>query len=184
MIKRCVRCGESKPTEEFSVYRANADGRHSYCKACFADYQRERRKRPEVRAQDLVSSAAWKKANPERARAGWNNPEKRAKDKAFMRTPEGRERRRIVEQNRRARKQSSGGSFTYDEWQEVLADFNHRCGYCLTDEGPLEMDHIDPVVLGGRHSRENIAPACATCNRIKNRFSLLRFAPRAPLNRI
>lgn len=181
--KCCVRCGEDKPAGEFSAHRGNRDGLHSYCKTCFASYMRERRQGSKaIRDKDRIAAAAWKAANPERARAGYNSPEKRAKDKAFMQTAEGKDRRRIVEQNRRARKKQSGGSFSFEEWQEVLADFNYRCGYCLTDVGPFEMDHIHPICLGGRHSRENIAPACLTCNRSKNRSTLLAFARRAPRN--
>lgn len=33
-MKRCARCGEVKPIEEFTRSPKNRDGRHSYCRAC------------------------------------------------------------------------------------------------------------------------------------------------------
>jgi hypothetical protein len=51
-----------------------------------------------------------------------------------------------------------------------------RCGYCQTQQalayGPLEVDHIVPVVAGGSDNVENLSPHLA--------LSLARLSP-APL---
>lgn len=49
--KRCYKCKEIKPIDEFGVNRSNADWRNSCCKRC-----------------SVVGSAEWRKKNPERAR--------------------------------------------------------------------------------------------------------------------
>lgn len=49
-MKRCGRCHETKPVSEF--YVSPKGQAHSYCRPCYAEYQR-----------------AWRKANPEAQRA-------------------------------------------------------------------------------------------------------------------
>ncbi len=49
------------------------------------------------------------------------------------------------------------------------------CSYCLTFDGPFEIDHIDPVNRGGKHEIDNLCVACRSCNRRKTNKTLLRF---------
>lgn len=45
-IKRCARCGELKPYDDFAKASVKSKGlRHSFCRPCSADYARERRAR-------------------------------------------------------------------------------------------------------------------------------------------
>ncbi|MFF0782014.1 endonuclease VII domain-containing protein [Streptomyces sp. NPDC003720] len=41
-MKRCVRCGESKPRTAFHRRRSNLDGLQQHCRACASDYHRKR----------------------------------------------------------------------------------------------------------------------------------------------
>jgi 5-methylcytosine-specific restriction enzyme A len=52
-------------------------------------------------------------------------------------------------------------------WQRKLA--RGECTYCGRKVAPeeLTMDHIVPVVRGGRSTRGNVAPACKACNNRK-----------------
>ncbi|MBF0126192.1 MAG: HNH endonuclease [Magnetococcales bacterium] len=47
------------------------------------------------------------------------------------------------------------------------------CAYCGTRHHPadLTMDHVVPLIRGGRTSRSNCVPACATCNQEKRHLS-------------
>jgi len=49
-------------------------------------------------------------------------------------------------------------------WQRKLA--RGECYYCRGNFAPedLTMDHIVPLVRGGRSTRGNLAPACKACN--------------------
>lgn len=50
--------------------------------------------------------------------------------------------------------------------QEVLAA--GKCVYCGSPDS-LEVDHVIPVVRGGKSNRENLQPLCKPCNRTKGR---------------
>lgn len=39
--KRCARCGETKPLDQFYGQKRGAMGRHSWCKICYGNYKRE-----------------------------------------------------------------------------------------------------------------------------------------------
>lgn len=51
-------------------------------------------------------------------------------------------------------------------WQEVLEKYGFRCAYCGCG-GTLTQDHRIPRSRGGRTVKENIVPACHTCNNEK-----------------
>lgn len=54
----------------------------------------------------------------------------------------------------------------------ILEEANYRCGYCLSEEilmgVSLVPDHIIPLTVGGSNERENLWPACRSCNELKN----------------
>jgi 5-methylcytosine-specific restriction endonuclease McrA len=56
-------------------------------------------------------------------------------------------------------------------WQEVLRDFNYSCAYCGKPQKelstPLQQEHFVPLSKGGGYTRNNIIPACKTCNTTK-----------------
>lgn len=41
--------------------------------------------------------------------------------------------------------------------------FGNCCAYCGSD-GPLHLDHVEPLARGGMHTPENLVPACQRCN--------------------
>lgn len=98
---------------------------------------------------------SWAKMNPEKRKASvarWhkNNPE-------FGQTKG---------QNRRAMKIASGGTVSADQWKKLKIAHGPLCVYCHETK-PLTMDHVIPLSRGGRHSIENIVPACLSCNSSK-----------------
>ncbi len=48
-----------------------------------------------------------------------------------------------------------------------------KCYYCKKEVLPREltMDHIVPIIRGGRSSKNNVVPACKECNN-KKKYSL------------
>lgn len=52
------------------------------------------------------------------------------------------------------------------DWRFAKLYFGNRCAYCGRD-GDLHQDHFIPHVLGGGYTKDNIVPACPTCNGIK-----------------
>jgi len=50
-VKRCSKCGETKPVSEFSRHSRSSDGLKCDCKQCHREYMREYHQRPEVKAR-------------------------------------------------------------------------------------------------------------------------------------
>lgn len=49
-------------------------------------------------------------------------------------------------------------------WQRKISE--GRCYYCgaIVRPNELTMDHVVPIIRGGRSTKANIVPACKTCN--------------------
>lgn len=49
-------------------------------------------------------------------------------------------------------------------WQRKIAE--GRCYYCgaVVKPSELTMDHVVPIIRGGRSTKGNIVPACKDCN--------------------
>lgn len=73
---------------------------------------------------------------------------------------------RARNQNRRAMRKNAGGSFTRQEWLDLLAVCGHTCLKCGRKEPDIKLtvDHVVPLVKGGSGYIENIQPLCLTCN--------------------
>src|SRR5699024_1927307 len=80
---------------------------------------------------------------------------------------------RIYLQKRRAKKKKLEHSLTEEEWELILKNFDSECAYCGSKE-MIEQDHFIPVKQGGGYTKENIIPACRSCNASKsnNDFSI------------
>ncbi len=62
-------------------------------------------------------------------------------------------------------------TLTVDEWIEIVAKFDGACAYCGSTDS-ITVDHVIPISKGGPHSRDNVVPACKSCNSSKNTRSL------------
>lgn len=57
------------------------------------------------------------------------------------------------------------------QWWKSLAD-RGICYYCGEKVHPLEitMDHVVPIIRGGKSTKGNIVPACKNCNNAKKQM--------------
>jgi len=84
--------------------------------------------------------------------------------------------RHVFAQRRRARLKGSEGSYSAQEWSELVGQFS-RCPRCLraweaippppSGGTVITVDHIVPISRGGSNSIENIQPLCYSCNSSK-----------------
>jgi 5-methylcytosine-specific restriction endonuclease McrA len=65
-------------------------------------------------------------------------------------------------------------TLTSQEWTDIKSAYNQSCMYCGTMNRLLQQDHFIPISKGGHHVKENIVPACPSCNGRKgNRKAVL-----------
>lgn len=123
--------------------------------------------------KDRLRHAAWNHSNPEKKHllnAAWRhtNFEK-------VRLQSGKwkhanpEKVCALNEKRRAAKYANtpiDEMLTSTEWLAILAEANGHCHYC-DKEAKLTLDHVIPLSRGGKHSKDNVVPACAHCNNSK-----------------
>lgn len=70
------------------------------------------------------------------------------------------------------KRRNSPGSFTKEEWDNKLKEYDYKCAYCgiseiellkITGMG-LTIDHIIPISKGGTSNIDNLQPLCKKCN--------------------
>ena len=94
----------------------------------------------------------WRLAHPEANRERLRQWDKLHPESARLRGP-----------RRRAHLASVVATLTHSDWLELCWQHQMACVYCGVF-GPLTIDHIIPISKGGPHIKENIVPACRSCN--------------------
>lgn len=77
------------------------------------------------------------------------------------------DKKRHLDNRRRARKAGNGGSHTLAEREAKFAECGNVCYYCH-QPSKLTVDHVIPLARGGTDDITNIVPACQSCNSKKN----------------
>ena len=166
--KRCSDCGKIRPIEKFGKDRNRKDGRNVYCLDCISIRTRESYKRNTEKVK--ARNNAWRFANPAKkklARDRWNaNNKERIKEKGREWVKKNPEKARLHTQNYQSRRWGNGGKLTEKEWLECLEESGCRCLKCGSPNN-LSLDHIVPVLLGGRTEKSNTQVLCVPCNSSK-----------------
>jgi 5-methylcytosine-specific restriction endonuclease McrA len=105
------------------------------------------------RLQHNLKTRAWHAANIERVRANRRRYRRENPDVILA-----------AQQRRRGRMVAVESSLSTAEWLEILEYHDHRCAYCLEKCDKLELEHIVAVSRGGGTTKENVVPACRSCN--------------------
>jgi hypothetical protein len=137
--KRCSRCKEIKPYNQFYIDNHNPSGRQSFCKPCRKDYTAERR--AQFKKSHGISKAQYHYKTNSRYRA-------RQLLAIYKRTDES--------------KGITGKYYSIDELNDVLT--KGSCIYC-GDRGNVGLDRIDNK---GGHTKDNVVTACGLCNKTRN----------------
>lgn len=141
MTKVCSVCGIEKPISEFHknnlYYMAK-------CKECYRVYNRQR-----VAAIRNTTNGREKARKSARK---WANKEYET-NSAF----------RDMKLNTTQARRASLTDLSFDEWQATLSYFNNSCAYCGSKTN-LSKDHLIALIHNGTSSKDNIIPACLSCN--------------------
>jgi 5-methylcytosine-specific restriction endonuclease McrA len=153
MLKRCGRCTKWKLVSEFYKDRTQKDGYSGSCKICSKERKKEWCSQNRNREREHNSNYYYRHLEEQRERnRSWHSqhPEK------------DRERTRA----RRARIRGAGGTITTQEWEDLKKKYNYTCLCCKHKEPEIKLtlDHVLPLILGGRHEISNAQPLCSTCN--------------------
>ena len=117
------------------------------------------------RIRAKAASAAWQKANPAKARA-----------KAAAWQKANPEARRIISQNRRARKLANGGKLSKGLSAKLFKLQKGKCPCCNQPLGDdYHMDHIMPLAKGGANEDLNIQLLRQQCNQQKSAKDPIEF---------
>lgn len=142
--KECVICRETKPSNQFSKNKGSKDGLHSRCKNCAK-----------------LKSRQWKQQNAAHHQE-YNH--------SYQKTTNGKTISSIATAKYRSKKQKLPSGFSKTDWHLALCYWNGLCAYCSSQQGlwnPICMEHFIPVDFGGSFTKENILPACKSCNSSK-----------------
>ncbi len=93
------------------------------------------------------------------------------KVKEYRKTEEGKAVAQRAKYKRRTIFKNIINTLTSKEWLDILEEHNYRCAYCGVEfeiENLPTKDHIIPLSKGGQNTKENIVPACRSCNSKKN----------------
>lgn len=177
-LKRCFKCSETKPLEDFFRNRARKDGRSSDCKSCNmqASMKWSAENAERVRARDRERYAdnpgrrerirKWQKANPDRVRAFAQR---------YRDTHPLEERLR----GSYARAHSPEATITAEELRAYWAANGITEDRCYYTGAPLRdgwhLDHKTPLSRGGAHSVENLVPTTAEINALKGSYTAEEF---------
>lgn len=129
----------------------------------------KQKQHPEI-ARNRV--AQWREANPDKFKQQYTVWRKANPEKVIAAARKHREANRdaytALQNARHARKRlAPGAGISQSERKSILAGLLGLCAYCQR-HCTLTLDHIEPLVLGGAHDPENMAPACKSCNSSKN----------------
>jgi len=136
--KYCAECGPTMKVEIFEI-----------CRTRWGKDNPERMKALQTK---------WNKAHPEKARTRLTKWQKANPEKCYLHTA----RHRALKYDNTPINEI----LTETQWKTLLAKYDGHCAYC-GKEAKLTLDHVIPLIQGGKHSIDNVVPACLHCNSSK-----------------
>lgn len=191
---KCPVCELVAPFSSFYVRNNGGYKCYGICKKCAIERATKWNKdNPQKRQKTLKK---YRDNNPEKMLESHrkyrrNNRDKRRKwnkQQYWKNISHSRNIGIINAEKRRASKSMNGGILTLDDLNTIYDSFrdssgNVLCAYCGDNIPKPLMDHIVPVFGGGPHSKENIVPACQSCNQTKG-VDYIDFFDEPPQNSI
>lgn len=64
----------------------------------------------------------------------------------------------------RSRKKEAPTGLTVADWRKAVEFFDNKCAYCGKTTDYLHREHFIPLSKKGGYTKDNIVPACKSCN--------------------
>jgi hypothetical protein len=192
MNRICTRCLGEKELSEFSRTKRTVDGYQDWCKDCTKEYKHAYylRNKEKEQAKRRVNYQQHKDDYIRRAKASQeqNKEQRRVYMRQYMKENIEKYRDRIrawardyqkrphvhakiiayQRMHKNARRVMEGRKATAKEFAELVRLFDNHCAYCNKPTAKPTVDHIIPVVKGGKGHILNLLPACDSCNKHKS----------------
>ncbi|MEK4640319.1 HNH endonuclease signature motif containing protein [Bacillus sp. BSL6] len=175
-FKVCTLCMKELPaTEEyFTSDKTKKDGLHSHCKICSGRKSygvKQPNKVYEVKEGHKICTVCINElpySNFNSCSSVKDGHYHMCKEcyRKYEKTGNRKRLKKINNQKRRTRKKHSLQYYNAEIWDKTLEYFNHECAYCGRNE-ELVQEHVIPLKKGGSYTRQNIIPACCSCNNSK-----------------
>lgn len=178
---------EARRAYNAAYYKAHAEEQRALKRQWRKDHPDEMRVRNRQqyeaqREERLVYAAKQREADPEYYRSyhkeRYAANSKRFRDYARTRRQANPEVNAIGRSRRQARLRSNSMVRVRPrDLRDLLGQYGECCAYC---RGPLDLvrgsrspralhwDHVIPLARGGAHSKDNLVPACRSCNESKH----------------
>jgi 5-methylcytosine-specific restriction endonuclease McrA len=184
-VKVCNGCGVEKPISEYYKKAGGKYGVMGKCKACYKYREKTYRQNPSVKERQKLYAALWKANNKDKIRE-YNKKHGYSAYLKYKETENGKEVRRrnklkynstlkgkLTDKRSKHKRRAimeNAGTYTNEQWQERLAEYNYCCAYCYKPfpVNELTVDHMQPISRGGTNTIDNLVPACKSCNSRKN----------------
>lgn len=101
------------------------------------------------------------------------------RNKRYRQTESGHNKIISSSQCRRTLEKTMLRSFSVEDWKECLTHFGGTCAYCGST-GNMTQDHFVPVLAMGEYTKNNIIPACLSCNSSKQHHNFFEWYPKQP----
>ena len=159
-------------------YQKNKEHKKEYMKQYYREnkeYLKEQGRKFywDNREKELAIKKIWVKDNPEYHKDYYkrNKDKKLEQNRKWYRTEKGKSLSQRKKIRRQIRFKNILNTLTSQEWLDLLEEYNYRCAYCGIEfdcENLPTKDHVIPISKGGDNTKENIVPACRSCNSKKH----------------
>lgn len=179
-MKRCRKCGQTKPLGDFHRRKDTASGTRAHCKACVRS---ENRSRNASYAQlavtvDQKRCTVCKEIRPS---SRFAKTTKNRTDGLRSECLDCHCKSQIPrESKRRATKAGCDGRHSPSDRAARFAFYGNKCVVCGSADR-LEADHNIPLSRGGADWASNIIPLCKRCNISKHTKTLREFLVSRPV---
>jgi len=179
--KTCTRCREQKRR----YYQANRDRLIEYRRRYRQDnYDKIREWQIDHKedAREYAQRRYWEK--PEKRREASRTYHRANRERLlaaqYEYRQENQDKRRIYEQNRRARLRGNGGLLPTDAFSILFEEQEGRCYLCgellyASFDDPVDLEHKVPVSRGGSNDLSNVGLAHSRCNHEKHTKTEVEF---------